>query len=283
MFPHVWSRLSSAPGTSFQAFVAGLLIIVLDLASAGYVMVLFRKFGEPGFELFSTGATLALLIVLLIRTSLSWLRLRALRDVASSGPDGDAALILRASAADRSKRPGALVATKTVSGAFGADGLVALMDLPAVVVFAGAVFVVAGPATGTACAALLVSVAVIMDLASKRARRFGSELVKAEAALATAEGAAEAEECALEVEARRRLVDGAASTDRGIGVLASGLMLAAAVGVGCILDGGSGGPAGFVAANILAGRALGILIAGAAALGRMASALPARIALDTEL
>lgn len=283
MIGEIWARLANGSGTTFGVFVASALILGFDLGSASYVMALFKRWGETGFITTALVLTGVLAVTLLFRFVVDRVRRGAVTALLASGPEGDVALIMAAAKSDPAKRPAMQAAVKSVTAAFCAANLLALFDLPAAIAFTGAVFVVAGSSAGVACSTVLVLVILLMDFAARRSRRLAKGQQSAEIALAKADTAEASAELAVEVYARRVLVEGAAATDRAIGVMASGLMLIAAVGVGCILNDPSATPATLVTANILAGRALGVVISAMGSLARMSSAMPAKLAIDSEL
>lgn len=279
MLDELWSRCASAPGAALRAMAASILTMLLDLASAAYVMVLFKRFGEPGFRLFAAATTLGLLGLLVGRMIVARLRHRSLRLMLAGGPDGDVALARLAAEADPARRAGALAAARAVSDAFSAANVGAFLELPAALVFVGCAFAMAGVLPGVAISATLSVVVLVTWLSSRRLRRLELDRARADAALAEA-SEKDAARLASEAIGRRLVLDSASATDRGLGLAASGLVLIAAVGVGCSFgDEASTNPGVLVAANILAGRALGVLIAGVGSASRMVGAMPARNAL----
>ena len=284
MVGEIWSRLTGAPWTALLVAFISAGIWTLDLGTASYVWILFKEFGGSDFAAFAKIVTGVLLVFLVVRFGLSGSRRRFMRLLVAGGPEGEQALYESAARLPGPKRAEAIALCDAVAGAFSADALIAVLDLPAVAVFAASIFIVSGTAAGGACAGLLAFVAVVLDLAAARSRRLSLKVLDAKKALLAASSEEEAVELAREVYGRRMHLEGAAGTDRDVGVLASGLGTAAAVGVPCMAYASfTGTTLDLIVASLLIGRAVGSLIAAKSALSRMATTMPARRGLDTVL
>jgi len=275
VFEEIWGRLSASPWMVLLVALLSLAIWGLDLASASYVWFLFKKFGGPGALDQALAATEVFGGALFLRIAASSTRRCITRWLAMTGPDGDLAVMEAvARLSDKEERSKAVARAEAVAGAFSGDALLYILDLPVVPLFAVAIFFNGGEAAGTACFLLMVVVALSMMLASARTRKLGLRALDAKMALLIADGPDEAAAKARETCQRRMRSEGAMGTEREVGVVASWGALAASVGVACMV-GPLAAQADLMACSIVAGRGIGVLIAGLGALSRMTSALPA--------
>lgn len=325
------TRMFEASGTTMRIIAASLLILVLDLASAVYVMEVFKYWGQAGFTAFAAAITGGLLVVLGMRISLAMARHRAAVLLFAGGPEGNLELARLPLRIGAKRRAGAMAAAESVVSANSPTNFTAILELPTAAVFLAMVFVVAGGAAGGATSGVLFLYVIFTFAAGRRTDRLSKDAMRSKAIAgdlmekAKADALAEAEaEMAKEKEAAvlmrdgalaagasneaietalharyeaaktrceaimeavprqsldaienamldaydaRARMDSAAANDRNVGVLFSGLVLAAAIGAGSLFsDHLAGGTGALIAGNILAGRAMSVLTAGMAAL-----------------
>lgn len=275
-------RLERTPGLTALAVLGTIVLAITELLSAGYLLSLFRRIGEPGFVAFAVALTVGFVLLMSLRWMVGRARHGLLRVVLAGGAEGDIALLERTARLPTEIASGAHGAAEQVLDAFSASNLAAVLDMPGAIVFAGAVFVVSGPAAGLGGAVMLLLIALVLLRAGQRARVAGLEMQKARVALVKTTDPTDRARLAHDIYGKRAQIDASGSHDKAIGAISSGMLLVGTVGLGAILsDAGTAGT--LVVANILAGRALACLMAGIAALLRMGAAMSSLRALHAEL
>lgn len=282
MLNEILNRLEANPKSTAWAMAASILIAGLDVFTSLYLVAVFRRVGDPGFVAWVAALSGGLLFLLGWRWALSSGRSRILRTMLAGGAEGDVALIDRAARVAEPKVAGALGAAESVIDAFSASAMAAVMDLPLVLLFATAIFFVAGPAAGVASALVLAGVGLRSMRAGAKNRIVGLDLMRAKVKLQSCQDAAERVRLAHDVHALRSHLDHSGSRERNLSAAAGGLVLLATVGCGAMFGDGSN-LSTLIAGNILAGRALGTLSGAVGSLSRMQSAMPAANALRNEI
>jgi hypothetical protein len=186
MFDLILSRMYASPGLAARILMSSVLIMALDLASAVYVMLLFKQYGQAGFQAFAVSVTGGLVIVMAARLTLAKARHRATTLLFAGGTEGDLWLALLPLSIGAQKRQGAISATESIIAANSPGNFIAVVELPTAIVFVALIHVVAGMAAGAATAAVLLCYVLFHWTSSRRTLRLTQESLRAKTALTEA-------------------------------------------------------------------------------------------------